>query len=63
MRRIPEDCAVYRGKRIYWFTVPHPDGRPQLVYAVRDWTGMWNSVKAAQNYIDFRLDPPTKEPL
>jgi hypothetical protein len=47
--------TVYRGERIYWHTVPHPDGQPQLVCSVRNWSGIWNSEQAAKDYIDWVL--------
>jgi len=47
---------VYKGQRIKWRTTTHPDGQPQLVCYIEGWFGIWNSEKAAKDYIDFRLE-------
>ena len=53
---VPEFVKTYRGIRILRTCAQRP-GEPDwdIVYIVRDWTGIWFTMKAIEDYIDWRL--------
>ena len=53
---MPEFVKTYRGIRILRTCAQRP-GEPDwdIVYIVRDWTGIWFTMKAIEDYIDWRL--------